>query len=223
MKRKFLNALSYLLTLALLVLFPLTFNGYIRASAFIDFILYIDPGHGGKDNGTSYLDVYEDSINLAVSEKLYELCLRKNLLAYISRTGDYDLASQYAENRKREDLQNRAEAIAHSGCSAFVSIHVNQYSSPSVYGPMVYYEKSDESSYALACAVQKELNVLAGTEKTVHADDFYIFRKCDQPGILVECGFISNEEERGHLLEEQYQQSLAQAIYAGVYQYYLGT
>ena len=66
--------------------------------------LVIDPGHGGKDNGSCYDDVLEDEINLNVSTKLLETCIQKNWLTTITRTGDYDLATQYAKNRKREDL-----------------------------------------------------------------------------------------------------------------------
>lgn len=212
----------YLIGLIAILLLPLTFQGYVKAGAFIDFIVYIDPGHGGKDNGTSYLSVYEDEINMAVGEKLYEICLKRNLMAYISRTSDYDLASQYASNRKQEDLKNRADAIEHSGCDVFISIHMNHYASPSVHGPMVYYEKSDDASYRLSLDVQKELNLLSDNNKSVHSDNFYLFRKCTPPGILVECGFLSNDEERGRLLDPKYQEAISEAIYQGIYQFYLG-
>ncbi len=221
MKKKINNLINLLLILIALIIFPLNLQGYIKVSAFIDFVLFIDPGHGGNDNGADYNDVYEDEINLAISGKLYEICLKKNLLSYISRSDDYDLASQYASNRKREDLKRRTENINHSGSDAFVSIHVNKYLSESVHGPMVYYEKNDEQSYLLAKYVQSELNNLTGQNKRVHNDDFYIFNNCDIPGILVECGFISNEDERVKLLDENYQLSIAQGIYQGVYHYYL--
>ena len=34
----------------------------------IDSVIFIDPGHGGNDNGTSYLDVFEDELNLKFSQ-----------------------------------------------------------------------------------------------------------------------------------------------------------
>ena len=73
----------------------------------MDFIIFIDAGHGGKDNGATYLDIYEDEINYQIASKLYDICIEKNIITYITRTGDYDLASQYAKNRKKEDLYKR--------------------------------------------------------------------------------------------------------------------
>lgn len=223
MIRKVKKICSFILSLIALIIFPLNLQGTINVSAFIDFIIFIDPGHGGLDNGADEDSVYEDEINLAVANKLYELCIKKNMIAYISRTGDYDLASLYAKNRKNEDLAKRAEFIEHSNSDIFISIHVNKYSQSKVHGAMVYYEKNNDMSYSLGKYVQKELNLLTQIEKNVHSDNFYLFKKCSVPGILVESGFISNPEERLNLLDDSYQNSLAQAIYQGVYNYYLNS
>ena len=181
----------------------------------------LQPAHGGKDNGATYLDIYEDEINLSIAKKLYEKCISKNLIAYISRTDDYDLASLYAKNRKNEDLFKRVENINHSGCDVFISIHVNKYQTNDVNGPMVYYDKNNEYSYLLSKNIQKELNILSNKNKTVHHEDFYLFKNCTKPGVIVECGFISNEEERSKLIDDKYQQAIVDALYQGIYNYYL--
>ena len=98
---------------------------------------------------------------------------------------------------------------------------MNTYQANDVYGPMVYYKKSDDKSYLLAKCVQKQLNILTNLDKKVHTNDFYLFRKCEKVGILIECGFLSNENERNKLLTDEYQDSLADSIYEGIYQYYL--
>ncbi len=216
-----LKKLSIFLSIISLLIFPLVITKVIDVKAFMDFTVFIDPGHGGKDNGASYLSVYEDEINLNVSSKLYEKCINRNFFAYLSRTNDYDLASLYAKNRKQEDLKKRIEYISHSGCDIYISIHMNTYQANDVYGPMVYYKKSDDKSYLLAKCVQKQLNILTNLDKKVHTNDFYLFRKCEKVGILIECGFLSNENERNKLLTDEYQDSLADSIYEGIYQYYL--
>ena len=86
---------------------------------------------------------------------------------------------------------------------------------------MVYYEKEDNDSYILGNSIQSELNILTTNNKMALTEDFYLFKKCTPPGVIVECGFISNENERYLLLKEDYQLSLAQAIYSGIYDYYL--
>lgn len=221
MKKNMFKWLSYLLITCIVLILPLSFNRYLDVSSFINYIIFIDPGHGGKDNGASYLNIYEDEINLKIASKLYEKCLERHFLAYISRSEDYDLASLYAKNRKQEDLKKRVESINHSGCNIFVSIHMNYYSASEVYGPMVYYEKSNDQSYLLSKCIQEELNVLTKCDKKVHYSDFYLFKNCEKTGVLIECGFISNPEEREKLLTDNYQNSIVDAIYEGIYQYYL--
>ena len=44
-----------------------------------------------------------------------------------------------------------------------------------------------------------------------------------KPGILIECGFLSNEEELALLKEESYQEKVAWAIHMGVMEYYNDT
>ena len=215
------KVVSNIIIIISIILFSLSFNKEISVSAFMDFVVFIDAGHGGKDNGANYLNVYEDEINLSIASKLYEICMEKNIITYMSRTDDYDLASLYASNRKREDLYKRSENIINSQCDCYVSIHVNTYPDENVFGPMVYYKKESELSLKLGNCIQEELNVLAKTDKKIHSGDFYLFKKCDQVGVLIECGFISNDSERYKLLDDDYQLSFAQAVYNGIYNYYL--
>lgn len=221
MMKKYRKIISNLILIISLMLFSLSFNNEVSFSAFMDYVIFIDPGHGGNDNGANFLDVYEDEINLSIASKLYELLLSKNIITYINRVGDYDLASQYSKNRKKEDLYHRSENIIKSNCDIFISLHVNDFKDVNVHGPMVYYSLNNEESNKLALCVQEELNLLTNEKKNIIASDFYLFRKCNQPGILIECGFISNEEERYKLLNEDYQQSLVHAIYTGIYNNYI--
>ena len=75
----------------------------IEVSNFSSYVIFIDPGHGGKDNGTSYNDIFEDELNLKLSTILYEMLLEDNVVSYISRVSDYDLSSPNAKNHKIED------------------------------------------------------------------------------------------------------------------------
>ncbi len=186
--------------------------------------LVIDPGHGGKDNGTCYQNVLEDELNLQVAEKLMNICLDEGAISSLTRVGDYDLASLYAPNRKREDLKARVDYINNSGADLFISLHMNSFpKNVSVHGPMVYYDKNKEQSKLLAENVNDSLNEFSKLDKKIRYDDFYLFRNTNIPGILVECGFISNSGDRNNLLKEDYQNKLAQAIYMGIDDYLSGT
>lgn len=185
--------------------------------------IIIDPGHGGKDNGACYQEVLEDELNLKIATKLMDCCIDNGAISSLTRVDDYDLASNYASNRKREDLKARVDFINNSGAQMFVSIHMNSYPNNSnVHGTMVYYDKNKEESKTLADEINYSLNCLTHGNKVIHYDDFYLFRNTDIPGVLVECGFISNSTDRNNLLDENYQNKMAMAIYQGLDNYLLG-
>lgn len=185
--------------------------------------IVIDPGHGGKDNGTCYENVLEDEINLNIATKLMNICIDDGAISSLTRVGDYDLSSQYAKNRKREDLKKRVEFINSSNADFFISLHLNSYpNNKNVYGPMVYYKRNDEESKNIAVNVMNSLNELAKTSKPIHPEDFYLFKHTNAPGILVECGFLSNYKERELLIDNEYQEKIARTIYKGLDDYLLG-
>lgn len=205
-----------------LIIFNLLFscdNSY-KTSFFLEKTIFIDPGHGGLDNGCDFENIYEDDINLKIASYLFEKCISNNLVAYISRTDDYDLSSLYAENHKNEDLKKRTKYIEQSQCDIFISIHLNYYKDSSVSGPMVYYKKNNYESHKLAQILQNNLNKVSQKNKISHSDDFYIFKHTSMPGVLVECGFLSNYEERNKLITSQYQKSLALSMYTSIKEYF---
>ncbi len=183
--------------------------------------IVIDPGHGGKDNGASYENVLEDEINLKISKLLFDFCIEKNLVAAITRTDDYDLAGLYAKNRKNEDLKSRVKFVNEFSPDVFISIHLNVYSrNNSVKGPMVYCRKNDDKSFLLGQCILKELNHLTSEEKPLHCGDFYLLNKTFSPGVFIECGFLSNDEERNKLLDENYQIIFVKHIIIGLIEYF---
>lgn len=184
--------------------------------------IVIDPGHGGKDNGASYENVLEDEINLKISKLLLDLCLENNIVVAITRTDDYDLAGLYAKNRKNEDLKARVKFINKVKPDAFISIHLNVYpQSNEVKGPMVYCRKNDKKSLLLGQCILKELNDFTSDDKPLHIGDFYLLNQTIYPGIFVECGFLSNKDERNKLIDEKYQFMFAKSIYNGLIEYFL--
>ena len=182
-------------------------------------IVYIDPGHGGKDNGASVEKVLEDDINLKISQYLMELLINSNSHVLITRTGDYDLASLYQKNRKKEDLKNRVGYINASKPDVFISIHLNTYPSSNVKGGQVFYQKND-SSKLLAGYIQEEFNQLSSLTKKAKFGDYYILNNAKPVGVLLECGFLSNQQERINLSEESYQRKIASKIFKGIIKYF---
>lgn len=206
-----------LLVLSIFLLLPLLHpDTRIVAKTLVNCGVFIDPGHGGYDPGSERDAVLEKDINMKIGGELFEEVLGVGAIAFLSRSSDYDLSRPDATNHKTEDLKERVKNINNSGASLLVSLHLNAMNDERVFGPMVYYREKDPVSRKLAESVQRELNELSGLDKIIHPERYYLFRHTKIPAILVECGFLSNSDERKRLVTPTYQRELAKAIRIGL-------
>ena len=182
-------------------------------------VIYVDAGHGGKDNGASFDGVLEDEINLKIAGFIVNKMIDMGAFVLTSRTSDYDLSNIYDKNKKRNDLINRVKMINDSKVDIFVSIHLNSYSSNEVRGAQVFYQNND-SSRLLSKYIQDNLNILTNSKKKDKYGDYYLLNRSKRVGVLVECGFLSNSEERNKLIDENYQQKIASKISEGIVEYF---
>ena len=179
----------------------------------------VDPGHGGKDDGASGGDLKEQEINLAIALKLRTELEKAGANVTMTRDGSYDLASDGATNRKREDMKKRVEIINTEPNDLFISIHLNTYPNVSIHGAQAFYRKGDEASKQLAEIIQRRFNDLTQTEKKSKTGDYFILNESERPGVLVECGFLSNAGDRKSLAQSSYQQQLAQLFTESIEEY----
>lgn len=185
----------------------------------INNIVFIDPGHGGKDNGASYNNILEDTINLQLATILYEMILTSGMTCYLTRVSDYDLSSNYSKNHKLEDLNNRIKYIDSMDTTLFISLHLNYFKSSNVNGIQVFYQSSNNESKILASIMQEKLNKLNNKDKNIKNENIYILKNTKTTGILVEYGFLSNEEDRNKLIKKTYLKLLAKTIKNGIDEY----
>ncbi|MGZ9585990.1 N-acetylmuramoyl-L-alanine amidase family protein [Paenibacillus marinisediminis] len=181
-------------------------------------LVLIDAGHGGIDGGTSYQDVLEKHINLAISQKLYLLLKSKGIPAVLNRTGDYALSddNRWSASRSRHlrDLAQRYQLSKELPVSIYVSIHVNWNKNKNSRGAVVL-QQEEGRSHLLATTIQQHLNALYG-KRAAHAveigNTYYLLRKVKQPAVIVETGFISNSIDRELLTSSRGQAAIAQRI-----------
>lgn len=194
------------------------------ASGKIKCCVAIDAGHGGPDPGKVGINgELEKDVNLAIALKLSEMLEKKGFSVILTRTTTDDLASGSADNRKLEDLQNRVALIEKSKADYTVSIHQNSFTDSSVCGPQTFYYSESESSKEFAAIIQQSLDSILDTEKSrgIKANsDYYLFRKNPTPTVIVECGFLSNPTEAKLLTSDEYQNTVAKAIYNGIIDYW---
>ena len=67
--------------------------------------------------------------------------------------------------------------------------------------------------------VKKEFKKDFNTNRSLVKTDLYLYRNTRVPGVLIECGFLSNPEERRLLQEKDYQYKLSLSIRNGVVNY----
>lgn len=177
--------------------------------------IIIDAGHGAEDPGTSYGKIYEKDINLSISKYLYSELGKLGATVIMVRDGDYDLSRPDATYRKKSDFDNRIDLINNSNASMYVSIHLNYLSNSKYYGPQVFYTKENKE---LAETIQSCLNekIKGGRDAKVIPKDTYMYNKLKPKGVLIECGFLSNKEERELLTTSKHQELLAKSIAEGI-------
>jgi len=187
------------------------------------FVLVIDPGHGGMDGGAVSGDgTVEAQINLAVGLRMEELAQFLGVETAMTRREDVDLHDESAgtvRQQKISDLKNRVERVNGVSGGVLVSLHQNSLPQvPTVHGAQVFYGAA-EGSQALAEAVQAALNATVNDRaKEVKAggSSVYLLEKAEVPAILVECGFLSNQDETALLNTQAHQTRLAMTVLSAV-------
>lgn len=186
----------------------------------------VDSGHGGNDPGKVGLHgEKEKDINLSIAKKLQRNLEHQGIRVVMTRTDDNGLYSAGSVNKKREDMNRRVEIMNAPEVAFAVSIHQNSFTNSKYKGAQVFYYKTSEKSEALANSIQKSLIENVDTTNARQAkenDNYYLLKKSKIPAVIVECGFLSNEEEAGRLCDENYQEKLAWAIHMGIMQYLAG-
>lgn len=124
---------------------------------------------------------------------------------------------------KVSDIKNRVKIGNESSADIFVSIHLNKISQQKYWGWQTFFKAGNEESKKLAESLQSGLNQTIQKENKREAlkiNNIYIVDHVEIPIAIVECGFLSNEEEEKLLQTEEYQNKLAWGIYVGIMDYF---
>ena len=124
-------------------------------------------------------------------------------------------------------MENRVKLSKNSDAELFVSIHMNTLNNRSVTGFQVFYsDTNSNNNISKICAnyidenLKKNINETNTTKTIKEIKDIYLTKNLNLPLILIECGFLSNENESNLLNSDEYQQKLAWSIYTGLMDYF---
>ena len=196
-------------------------------------IIFLDPGHGGKDPGASYYNITEKELNMQVYQKL-----RKELegLGYtVLSSRDSDVFVDFVTERSR--MVNKTDS------DIFISIHFNASGNPASNraGIQTYsYEEAagypskinpywhnhpDRISESNRLAADIHSSLLAETgakDAGLLRSSFAVLRETDKPAVLLELGYIDNFNENQQVRSDAYQNRLVAGIVKGIQKYYAG-
>lgn len=178
----------------------------------------LDAGHGGKDSGA-----VNDSLNLKESIGAMQVVDKiKNLL--LAESGRFKVKLTRTDIYTYPSLTERCNIANKFFADIFVSIHFNSASNKSASGiETLIYVKASGTARHLAANVQHNLVKDTGWKNrgVKERDNLTVLKKTRMPAILVECGFISNNDEALNLFNPEIQDKIAKAIVRGIDQTFI--
>ena len=184
------------------------------------YIVILDPGHGGSDNGTKGYDLIERIINLDISNRVLDLFEADDQIkAYAARTTDIN-----------PSLEERAEFGNNIG-DLYISIHNNfaplyqgsDQPKPEISGSEThYYPHEFDGSLFISCEqaariMQRHIVYGFGSlDRGIKHTRYFVLDSARIPAVLLEIGFLSNEDDARKLASNEYRLKTAQSIYAGI-------
>jgi len=197
------------------------------------YIIFIDPGHGFDDPGTDsvYLGEWSEmhinlDVALKVGEFLEKAASRSDLPIEIHYTrtentkndSEYFLMNPY----DREDIIESVKNV-----NAVVSIHCDSYEQDtSIDGTRIFYcLDASPLSYALATKTASYIEKYTGLSASGKSPNvqwqyrdtaFYMTKCTDYPSILIEMGFVTNENDAKNMMDEEWRSNMAQGIAEGI-------
>lgn len=184
--------------------------------------LVLDPGHGGADGGAvSVTGRPESEINLSIALRAREIAGFFGVEALMTREReeiDYPESAGTIRAKKVWDTKGRAEMINSVDDAFLVSIHQNKFTTAAPSGGQVFYAPTEGSREAADVFQAKLMSVAPGNRQNATQIDkgVFIMNAIKCPGVLVECGFVSNLVEAKKLEDPAYQTLLA-AVIVGSY------
>lgn len=193
-----------------------------------EYCIVIDAGHGGLDGGaTSCTGILESTYNLDIALRLNDLF---RFLGYDTRMIRKSDISVYTKGetiaqKKISDLKERVRITNETENALLISIHQNMFSDSQYSGAQVFYAKSEESMILAKQMQSAFLNTLnpGSRRQCKKSDGIYVMEHITHPGILIECGFLSNPQEEANLRSREYQQKLCCVIVSTVDSYLSNT
>jgi N-acetylmuramoyl-L-alanine amidase len=177
-------------------------------------IVVLDAGHGGEDKGANLGSLYEKDITLKIVNYAADELMLNGFK--VVKTRDED---EFLGLKEISDIANDASG------DVFVSVHINSNKLTQYKGVTTYYYDQNgfqkDERIKLANTMQRELVKSDNWEdRGIARDNLAVLRNSQMPSVLLECGFISNIQDRDKLLKDQVLRNFASNISKGIANYF---
>ena len=165
------------------------------------YTIVIDAGHGGSDPGAVYEGRREKDDNLSLAIAVGELLSRQGVSVIYTRTTDV-----YQTPFEKAQMANQADA------DFFISFHRNSSEEPNQYTGVetLVYDNSGIKQ-TMAENINGALSELGFRNLGVKArPGLVVLRRTKMPALLIETGFLNNEQD--NTLYDEKQEEIARAI-----------
>lgn len=171
----------------------------------MEYSVVIDAGHGGADNGAIYNGRKEKDDNLRLALAVGDILSRNGVDVTYTRVDDtYDTPFE------------KATMGNNSGADLFLSIHRNSGPEPNTskgVETLVFNNSGIKAS--IAENINSNLSKMGyGNRGVIERPNLVVLKTTKMPAVLVEAGFINNDDDN-RLFDEKFEET-AQAIAQGV-------
>ena len=166
-------------------------------------VIAIDPGHGGKDPGATAQN--------GVNEKELNLIYGKLLAKYLDQAGFHVVLTR--EDDRFLSLPDRADLIKENNAILLMSIHMNKHGGDAKSGPTIYYSDSHPFSYHFANHLKDSLvQNMDIRDVPVQKANFFILKSSAFPSVVIDFGYLSNNNDLNELVNPVYQEQITRTI-----------
>ena len=195
-------------------------------------VIFLDPGHGGKDPGAQYLGLKEKDLTLQVSQQLKTKLESLGYTVIMSRSTDVFV----------DFVTERSKMSNETNADMFISIHFNATGHgldsgedgiqtytylPTGNIPSVINKKWHDNPTRLKYSYKLGSYIHQSVLATTHAKDagllaksFAVLRETNKPAVLLELGYMDDSKESQKIRTKEYQQKLVDGITQGIQKYY---
>ena len=167
----------------------------------------IDAGHGGQDFGVKSDAAIEKEIVSQIASKIKAQNINQAIVLHFTRNED-----EFVE------LHSRAALINSIQPDLFISLHVNANAANQKSGLEFFINEQNPATAERSKEIATQLNTrltqqtaLKGNT-TIKNAPFMVLKKATVPGVLIELGYLTNENDKNTLTNETEQTKIANTI-----------